>query len=90
VLSTFFKVGDDVVPLAVGTGLGGVVGPARFAKLVETGKEVNVFDGYLLAAAVMIAAGVTEWLLGVDAERRSLEDAAAPLTAEEAKAEATT
>jgi MFS family permease len=75
---------------AVGTGIGGVVGPALFGKLVETGKEVNVFYGYLIASAVMIAAGVAEWLLGVDAERKSLEDIAAPLTAEEARAEATT
>jgi hypothetical protein len=37
----------------------------------------------------MIAAGVAEWLLGVDAEGKSLEDIAAPLTAEAAKAEAT-
>jgi hypothetical protein len=39
--------------------------------------------------AVMIAAGVAEWLLGVDAERRSLEDVAKPLTAEEAETEPT-
>ena len=50
----------------------------------------DVFHGYLVASAVMIAAGVAEWLLGVDAERKSLEEVAAPLTAEEAEAEATT
>jgi hypothetical protein len=61
-------------------------GPVR--QLVETGKEVNVFYGYLIASLVMIAAGAAEWLLGVDAERRSLEDIAAPLTAEEDRAEA--
>jgi MFS family permease len=75
---------------AVGTGIGGVTGPALFGKLVESGKEVNVFHGYLLASVVMIAAGVAEWLLGVDAERRSLEDIAAPLTAKEDRAEAST
>jgi hypothetical protein len=37
----------------------------------------------------MIAAGVVEWLLGVDAERKSLEDVARPLTTEEAEAETT-
>jgi hypothetical protein len=66
-----------------------IPGPALFGKLVETGKEVNVFYGYLIASAVMIAAGVAEWLLGVDAGRRSLEDVAKPLTAEEAEAEPT-
>jgi zinc transporter ZupT len=74
---------------AVGTGLGGVVGPAFFGKLVETGKDVNVFYGYLVASAVMIVAGIGEWLPGVDAERKSLEDVAAPPTAEEASAETT-
>jgi hypothetical protein len=33
---------------AVGTGVGGVAGPALFGKLVETGKEVKVFYGYLI------------------------------------------
>ena len=42
---------------AVGTGIGGVTGPALFGKLVETGEEVNVFYGYLLGAVLMIAAG---------------------------------
>jgi hypothetical protein len=72
-----------------GAGIGGVTGPALFGKLVESGKEVNVFYGNLIASVVMIAAGVAEWLLGVDAEGKSLEDIAAPLTAEAAKAEAT-
>ena len=91
--SAAYLTGSEIFPMetramalalfyAVGTGIGGVVGPALFAKLVETGKEVSVFYGYLLAAAVMIAAGVTEWLLGVDAQRRSPEDVAAPPTAE--------
>jgi MFS family permease len=45
-------------------GIGGVTGPALFGKLVETGREVNVFYGYLIGAALMIAAGVAEWLIG--------------------------
>jgi hypothetical protein len=53
---------------------------------VETGKEVNVFYGYLLASLVMIVGGVAEWLLGVDAEQKSLEEVARSLTAEEAEA----
>jgi MFS family permease len=68
---------------AVGTGVGGVTGPALFGKLVETGKEVNVFYGYLLGAVLMIAAGIAEWFIGVEAAGRSLEDVARPLTAEE-------
>jgi len=57
---------------AVGTGVGGVTGPALFGKLVETEQEVNVFYGYL------IAAGVAEWFIGVEAAGRSLEDVAKP------------
>jgi hypothetical protein len=74
---------------ALGTGIGGVTGPALFGKLVETGKEVNVFYGHLIGAALMIAAGVAEWLIGVEAAGRSLEDAARPLTAHDEEAEAT-
>jgi MFS family permease len=73
---------------AVGTGIGGVTGPALFGKLVETGEEVNVFYGYLLGAVLMIAAGILEWFIGVEAAGRSLEDAAKPLTAHEEEAEA--
>jgi MFS family permease len=97
--SAAYLTGSEIFPMetramalaffyAVGTGIGGVIGPALFGKLVESGEEVNVFYGYLIASVVMIAAGAAEWLLGVDAERRSLEDIAAPLTAEEAKVEA--
>jgi hypothetical protein len=73
---------------AVGTGVGGVIGPALFGKLVETEKEVNVFYGYLLGAALMIAAGVLEWFIGVEAAGKSLEEVARPLTAEEEGEEA--
>lgn len=50
---------------------------------------VNVFYGYLIGAALMIAAGVAEWLIGVEAAGRSLEDVARPLTAHDEEAEAT-
>ena len=56
-------------------------------QLVETGKEVNVFYGYLLGAALMIAAGVAEWFIGVEAAGKSLEDVARPLTAHEEEGE---
>jgi MFS family permease len=92
--SAAYLTGSEIFPMetramalaffhAVGTGVGGVTGPALFGKLVETGKEVNVFYGYLLGAVLMIAAGVAEWFIGVEAAGRSLEDVASPLTAEE-------
>ncbi|RSN70779.1 MFS transporter [Actinomadura sp. WAC 06369] len=68
---------------AVGTGLGGVIGPALFGRLVETERLSAVANGYFLGAALMIAAGLVEAFIGVEAARRSLEDIAKPLSAEE-------
>src|SRR6476620_5908603 len=41
---------------AVGTGIGGIVGPLLFGMLIETGSRASVFVGYLLGAVLMIAA----------------------------------
>lgn len=65
---------------AFGTLAGGVGGPALFGYLVGTGSRSMLFSGYLAGAALMVAGGVTEVFLGVDAERKSLESIAAPLT----------
>ena len=65
---------------SVGTGLGGIIGPYLFAKLVETEELSQVAIGYYLGAGVMILGGVMEWFLGVDAEGKSLEEIAAPLS----------
>jgi MFS family permease len=69
---------------AVGTALGGITGPLLFGKLVETEHETPVFWGYVLGASLMIGAGVIQAIWGVKAERRSLEDLATPVLAEEA------
>jgi hypothetical protein len=45
----------------------------------------GVMYGYLLGAALMIAAGVVEIFLGVEAAQKQLEDVAKPLTAEDAE-----
>jgi MFS family permease len=65
---------------AVGTGTGGLVAPALFARLIESGSRTDVFIGYAIGAALMIAAAGVALRLGVDAERRSLEEVARPLT----------
>jgi len=64
---------------AVGTGIGGVVGPALFGALIDTGSRNSVFAGYLLGSALMIAAAVIAWRYCVAAERRALESVARPL-----------
>ncbi len=64
---------------AVGTGLGGVAGPLLFGALIASGSRASVFVGYLLGAALMLAAAVVEWAWGIAAERRPLEAVARPL-----------
>ncbi|WP_033371218.1 MFS transporter [Humibacter albus] len=64
---------------AVGTALGGIVGPLLFGQFVSMGISA-VAVGYFIGAGLMIAAGLVEVFLGVDAENRSLEDVADPLS----------
>jgi len=66
---------------AVGTGIGGVIGPLLFGVLIESGSRLQVFSGYLLGAGLMIAAAVIAARWGVDAERKPLEQVARPLAA---------
>ena len=66
---------------AFGTGIGGVVGPALFGWLIEGGQRIDIMWGYLLGAALMLLAAITEWRIGFAAEGRSLEDLATPLSA---------
>lgn len=64
---------------AVGTGIGGVAGPAVFGHLVQTGSRETVFAGYLFGSVLMILAAGVVWKWGVAAERKSLEAVARPL-----------
>lgn len=68
---------------AIGTAAGGISGPLVFGNLIETARAADVFLGYLIGATLMTAAGLVEALIGVDAEGKSLEDIARPLTAAE-------
>ena len=64
---------------AIGTGIGGVAGPALFGALIDTGSRASVFAGYLLGSALMIAAASVAWRYAIAAERKSLEQVARPL-----------
>jgi MFS family permease len=64
---------------AVGTGIGGIAGPLLFGQFVSMGISA-VALGYFIGAALMIAAGLVEVFLGVNAENKSLEDVADPLS----------
>ena len=65
---------------ALGTALGGSIAPSVFGRLIETGSPWQVSFGYIVAALLLLAAAAVEWLLGVDAEGKSLESIADPLS----------
>ena len=64
---------------ASGTGIFGAPTPWLFDALVDT-KVPMIFVSYLLGSALMIGAAMIEWFWGVDAEGKSLESVARPLT----------
>ena len=64
---------------AIGTGVGGVVGPLLLGALINTGSRGSVAIGYVIGAVLMVGAAVVEALWGIDAERKSLESVARPL-----------
>jgi MFS family permease len=68
---------------AIGTGIGGVAGPALFGALIDTGSRMSVFLGYLFGAGLMIAAAAVAWCYCIAAERQPLESVAQPLAVAE-------
>ncbi len=70
---------------AVGTLTGGVGAPILFGWIIGTGSSNALFIGYLVAAVLMIFGAIVELWIGVAAERRPLEDVAAPLSSRELK-----
>jgi MFS family permease len=67
---------------AVGTGIGGFIAPAFFGMLIETGSRASVFVGYAIGSVLVIVAAAIALRYGVDAERKSLEEVAPPLSAQ--------
>jgi MFS family permease len=70
---------------AVGTGIGGIVGPLLFGNLIASGNRGEVATAFYIGAAVMAVGGIVELIYGVKAEQTPLENIAKPLTAEEAE-----
>lgn len=73
---------------AVAQGVGATA-PAIFGAIIDAAKDPATGEvvsrlplslAYLGSAAVMAGGGVVAWLFGVDAEQRSLEDIAPPIT----------
>lgn len=58
-----FAVGNLVGPIvlhAIGTGIGGIIGPQRFGRLVPTGNASDVLIALAIGAILMIIGGVAE------------------------------
>jgi MFS family permease len=72
---------------AVGTGIGGVIGPQVFSRMINTESYEQVFLALSLGAVMMILGGLAEIAFGVKAERESLESIAKPLTVEDSPKE---
>jgi MFS family permease len=68
---------------AIGTGIGGVIGPWLFGYLIDTGSRWSLFVGYLFGSVLMLAAAFIAARYGVAAERKSLESISRPLAAAE-------
>jgi MFS family permease len=64
---------------ALGTGVGGVIGPWLLGALIQTGSRGSVFAGYALGTILMLAAAFVAARWAVHAERKPLEDVARPL-----------
>ena len=60
--------------------MGGIAGPWFFGFLIDMGSRRMLFLGYTWSAVLMMGAAALEALLGVDAQRRSLQEIAAPLS----------
>jgi MFS family permease len=67
---------------AAGTALGGFVGPPLYGAMIESGSRSALFGAYAFAAVLMLVAALVTLFLGVDAERKPLEEVCKPLGCE--------
>lgn len=59
---------------AAGTLFGGVMGPAVFGMLLNSGARAPIFHGYVASSVAMMLAGVAQAVWGVAAEGKTLEE----------------
>jgi MFS family permease len=65
----------------------GAFGPWFYGRLIGNGQDhTKLFYGYMIGAAVMAIGGLVAAFIGVDAEQKSLEDIATPLSLQRAGA----
>lgn len=71
---------------AIGQGAGAIAPPIYGALIGEGTSRTPLMIGYILGGAIMIAGGLVAWFIGIDAERKALEDVATPLSVLRARA----
>lgn len=59
---------------SLGLGVGGVFSPLFYGMIINKNEKFSIFLAYLVAALVMISAGVFGYFFGVDSENKSLEE----------------
>jgi len=70
-ISYFFAIGQ----------IAGALAPVLYGSLIGDGSDrFPLTIGYFIGAVLMIGGGITAFLIGVDAERKSLEDITEPLS----------
>ncbi len=67
---------------AIGTASGGIAAPWLFGRLIGSGVAWEVAGGYVAAAALMLIGAAVEAKFGIDAEGKSLESIATPLSSQ--------
>ncbi len=66
-----------------GLGTGGVIAPFLYGSFVQNDNKKTIFISYLIAAFIMIGAGIFGFFKGVDAENKSLEQISKSIRDEE-------
>ncbi len=76
-IAVFFSIGQGA----------GALAPAIYGALIGDGTDrTPLMYGYIIGGVIMIGGGLVAWFIGVDSERKALEDVATPLSVLRAKA----
>ncbi len=71
---------------AIGQGAGAIAPPIYGALIGDGTSRTPLMWGYIMGGVIMIIGGLVAWFIGVDSERKALEDVATPLSVLRAKA----
>ena len=76
-IAVFFSIGQGA----------GALAPSIYGALIGDGTDRTPLTyGYVIGGVIMIIGGLVAWFIGVDSERKALEDVATPLSVLRARA----